>query len=262
MNIVGLSPNMNSFANWGLILLLGLACTFALNAQNGKTPASQPASQPSVNEGWTTKTFDVKYIDPEQVREVFSSQSHVMEANRELKLLTARGSATFLREVEDTIKRLDVPPPLPPNTQITVYLIATAPQSPTGVALPAELKALEKDLPAKMADMQMLRVRIGQGAETAANSEPAAAPAVSLSRIHLDSSSVNQGPKGDIVSINGLKVWINIPPADPASAAAKTPKTQPDVAVDLDLNPNEAAIVAKIGVDKPLAIVVRASVIR
>ena len=251
------------------MLVLGLACTFALNAQNGKTPPDPPAPiappsapRPSSSEALTTKTFDVKYIDPEEVREVFSGQSYVMEANRELKLLTAHGSATFLKEVEDTIKRLDVPPPLPPNTQITVYLIAAAPQSPTGVALPAELKALEKDLPAKMADMQMLRVRAGQGGETAANSEPPAAPAVSLSRIHVDSSSVNQGPKGDIVSINGLKVWINIPPADPASPAAKTPKMQPDVAVDLDLNPNEAAIVAKIGVDKPFAIVVRASVIR
>ena len=49
-----------------------------------------------------------------------------MEANRELKVLTAHGSPAFLKEVEDTIKRLDVPPPLPGDTEITVYLLAGA----------------------------------------------------------------------------------------------------------------------------------------
>jgi hypothetical protein len=245
-----------------LALFLVLPLAPVIMAQAPAT-APQPATdKPANGDAWTTKTFDLKYIDPEQVRNVFSGQSHVMEANRDLKLLTARGSATFLKEVEDTIKRLDVPPPIPPNMQITVYLLAAAPQAPTGIALPAELKALEKEIPAKMADLLMLRVRAGQNGETVASAEPPAAPAVSLLRIRVDSSSVNPGAKGDVVSLNGLKIWINNPPADPVTPAAKTPKSEPDVTADLDLNPNEAAVVAKIGVDKPIAIVVRVSVIR
>lgn len=239
---------------------------FTSVAQDNKAPATQTPAAPAngappAPEVWTTKQFDLKYIDPEQVRGVFSGQSHVMEANRDLKILTARGSASFLKEVEDTIKRLDVPPPIPPNTQITVYLLAAAPQAGSGMDLPAELKALAKELPAKMADMQMLRVRAGQSGETSSSQTPSA-PAVSLVRIRVDSSAVNPGAKGDVVSLNGLKIWINIPPADPAAPAAKTPKTEPDVTADVDLTPNEAAIVAKIGIDKPLAVVVRASVIR
>lgn len=239
-------------------LALFLAAVFVLTAQ---APANPGNSAPAGPEAWTTKSFDLKYVDPEQVRSVFSSQSYVMQANRDLKILTARGPASFLKEVEDTIKRLDVPPPIPPNTQITIYLLAAAPQAGAGTALPAELKALEKELPPKVADLQMLRVRAGQSAETT-SAEPAAAPAVSLSRVRVDSSSVNPGAKGDVVSLNGLKVWIHIPPADPAAPAAKTPKTEPDVSADLDLTPNEAAVVAKIGVDKPLAVVVRVSVVR
>ena len=226
------------------------------------TAAPPPSPQPPAGETWSTKTFDLKYLDPEQIRRVFSSQSHVMDANRELKLLTARGSAAFLKEVEDTIKRLDLPPPVPPNTQITVYLIAAAPQALTGVALPPELKALEKEIPAKMADIQMLRVRAGQSAETAAAAVAPGATSVAISRIRVDSASVSPGAKGDVVSINGLRVWLTIPPADPAAAAPKAPKTEPDVTADVDLNPDEAAIVAKIGVDKPLAVVVRVSVVR
>ncbi len=243
-----------------------LIVAFTLVAQDNKAPASQPLvppanGAPAAPEVWTTKQFDLKYIDPELVRGVFSGQSHVMEANRDLKILTARGSASFLKEVEDTIKRLDVPPPIPPNTQVTVYLLAAAPQAGSGTDLPAELKALAKELPAKMADMQMLRVRAGQSAETSSSQTPTA-PAVSLIRIRVDSSSVNPGAKGDVVSLNGLKVWINIPPADPAAPAAKTPKNEPDVSADLDLTPNEAAVVAKIGVEKPIAVVVRVSVVR
>jgi hypothetical protein len=230
-------------------------------AHQNQPPSAAPASAPTpASEAWTTKTFELKYVDPEQVRNVFSGQSYVLDANRELKLLTARGSAAFLKEVEDTIKRLDVAPPTPPNTQITVYLLATALQVPDGAALPAELKALEKELPAKMADMQMFRVRVGQAGETT-SAEAAAAPAISLLRIKVDSTSVNPGAKGDVVSLNGLKVWINIPPADPTTTASKTPKNEPDVSADIDLPPNEAVVVAKIGLDKPLAVVVRVGVV-
>lgn len=260
---------------WPLLLVLSSASAFALRAQDTKTPTPAPAAAPApaqpnggppppANEAWTTKTFELKYVDPEQVREVFSGQSHVMEANRELKLLTARGSAAFLKEVEDTVKRLDVAPPMPPNTQITVYLLAAAPQAPAGTALPAELKALEKELPAKLADLQMFRVRAGQPGETSSSAEAPAAPAVSLLRARVDSTSVNPGPKGDVISLNGLKIWINIPAADAAAAAAapKTPKTQPDVSADIDVAPNEAVVVAKIGLEKPVAVVVRVAVMR
>ncbi len=242
---------MDSCAYRPVLLALVLAC--ALIAQDAKTPPTAPTSEPL-----TTRTFDLKFIDPEEVRNVFSGQSYVMEANRDLKLLTARGSAAFLKEVEDTITRLDVAPPTPPNTEITVYLLAAAPQAPAGATLPPELKALAKELPAKMADMQMFRVRVGQAGETTSSGEPAAAPAVSILRARVDSTSVNPGAKGEVVSLNGLKIWINNPPTD----AAKTPKTSPDVSADIDLAPNEAVIVAKIGIEKPIAIVVRAGVVR
>jgi len=255
-----------------LMLALGLTATLVSAGQDPKpaapgaqNPPQNPPNAPPGGETWTTKTFDVRFVDPEEVRRVFSSQSHVMEANRELKILTAHGSAAFLKEVEDTVKRLDVPPPSPPNTQITVYLVAGQLQAPTGTALPAELKALEKELPAKLADMQMFRVRAGQPGE-ATGTPPEPATAVTLTRVRVDSTSVSPGPKGDIVSLNGLKVWISMPPdpnATPSSTASpKTPKTEPDVTADLDLAPNEAVVVAKVGVEKPLAVVVRVGVVK
>ncbi len=246
-----------------LMLALGLASLSAMYGQDPK-PATPPASAPPSDGAWLTKTFDVKYIDPEDVRKVFSSQSYVMEANRDLKLLTAHGSAAFLKDVEDTIKRLDLPPPAPGDTEITVYLLAGAVQAPTGKALPAELNALAKELPAKLADMQMFRVRVGQSGETT-SAPPEPATGVTLTRMRVDSTNLNPGSKGDIVSVNGLKVWINIPPdpaATPSASALKTPKNDADVAADIDVIPNQAVVVAKVGVDKPLAVVVRVGVVK
>jgi hypothetical protein len=249
---------MSSKVHWRVALALAAASLVC--AQDAKAP---PNSIPpaTASETWTTKTFEVKYIDPEQIRNVFSGQSYVMEANRDLKLLTASGSATFLKEVEDTIKRLDIPPPTPPDIDLTVYLLAAAAQAPAGAALPAELKALAKELPAKMADMQMFRVRAGQAGETT-SAEAAAAPAVSLLRVKVDSTALNPGAKGDVVSLNGLKIWVNIPPADPAAIPLKPARNDPDVSADIDLAPNEAVVVAKIGVGKPIALVVRVGVAR
>jgi hypothetical protein len=244
-----------------LVLALGLASLAAIYGQDPK-PATPPPGAPAAEEAWITKTFDVKYIDPEEVRRVFASQSYVMDANRELKVLTARGTPAFLKEVEDTIKRLDTAPPTPADTEITVYLLAAAAQSPAGIKLPAELSALAKELPAKLADMQMFRVREGQpGEATSAPTEGAAG--VTLTRIRVDSTAVNLGPKGDIVSVNGLKVWINIP-VDPnaVASASKSSRTDPDVTAYLDVAPNEAVVVAKVGVERPLAVVVRVGVVK
>lgn len=245
---------------WRILFAVCLGCSLTVLAQDPKPPSpAAPAAAPSTG-AWSIKTFDLKYIDPEQVRNVFAGQSYVMEANRDLKLLTARGSVAFLKEVGDTIKRLDVPPPIPPNAEITVYLLAAAPEGPAGTALPPELKLLAKELPAKVADLQMLRSRAGLPAETTAVQPAPASPAVSLFRVRVDSTSVNPGAKGDVVSLNGLKVWINLPSPDPA--ASKTPKAQPDVAADIDVTPNLPVVVARIGVDKPLAVVVRVVVVK
>jgi len=240
-------------AHLRLALALGLIALPAMYAQDSKPP----------HETWTTKTFDLKYIDPDQVRRVFEGQSHVMDANRELKLLTARGSATFLKEVEDTIKRLDIAPPAPVNTQINVYLLAAPAQAPTATALPAELNLLAKELPLKLADLQMLRVRAGQAGETT-SAAGASSTGVALSRIRVDSTAVNPGAKGDIVSLNGLRIWLNIPaaPDAPPSRSSIPGKNEPDVTADIDVAPDEPVVVAKIGVEKPLAVVVRVGVVR
>jgi hypothetical protein len=232
-----------------------------LSAQEPSKPV--PTASP---DAWGTKSIQVKYVDPEQLRRIFSGQSYVMEADRDLKVLTVHGPSAFLKEVEEAVKRFDIAPPVPANIQITVYLLAVAEQASSSGTLPAELAAVAKELKAaagsqalRLADCQMVRVRAGQPAE-AMGSTASSPTAATLSRIQLDSASVNPDPKGDVISLDGLRVWLNVPPT-PETPHVES-KSNGDVAANIDLVQNQAVVVAKTGIDKPLVVIVRASVIR
>src|SRR5690242_14300283 len=240
-------------------LWLGVASLSILSAQDLSKPA-----QAAPPDACGTKTIQVKYVDPEQLRRMFSGQSYVMEADRDLKALTVHGPPAFLKEVEDTVKRLDIAPPLPANIQLTVYLLAVAEQASSSGVLPPELAALTKDLKAasgpqelKLADSQMVRVRAGWPAE-AMGSSTSPPTAATLSRIQLGSASVHPDPKGNVISLDGLRVWLNVPSTPEAPRAES--KSNGDVVADIDVAENQAAVVAKTGIDKPLVVIVRASV--
>jgi hypothetical protein len=237
-----------------ILIWLGFASLSILSAQE--------ASKPAPSDAWATKTIQVKYVDPEQLREMFSGQSYVMEADRALGVLTVHGPPAFLKEVEDTAKRFDVAPPLPANIEISVYLLATAAQASPSGALPPELAAIGKELKAaggsvalKLADYQMIRVRAGQPAE-ALGPAPASPTVATLVRIRLDSASLSPDPKGDVISLNGLRVWLNVP--SPGDTSQPQAKGSADVTADIDVRQNQAVIVAKAGIDKPLVVIVRA----
>lgn len=211
-----------------------------------------------------TKTFDVKYADPERLREIFSGRSFVMEANRDLKVLTAHGTPEFVKEVEDTVKRFDIAPPPPANLDISVYLLTTAALAPTGGALPPDLAAAGKTLPGgggqslRLADTQMIRLREKQSAGD--TNIPGSGSSAAISRIGLKAATLIPGKKGDMVSLSGLQIWLNIPAATASNASSA--KTEADVSADIDVEQNEAVVISRTGVDKPIVVVVRAAVAR
>ena len=217
------------------------------------------------SEEWGTKAFEVKYVDPERLRQIFSGRSFVMEADRDLKLLTAHGSPAFLREVEETVKRFDVVPPVPANIQVTIYLLTAAAQSPLGSPLPIELALIGKELIAngsqalRLADSQMIRLREGQAGEAA---DLIKSPETSkLSRIRIQSASlIPSGKTGGAISLNGLSIWLDIIP-DALGTIPSAVRTDADVSANIDVEQDNPVIVSKAGVNKPLVIVLRAAVI-
>jgi hypothetical protein len=104
----------------------------------------------------------------------------------------------------------------------------------------------------------MVRVRAGWPAE-AMGSTTSPPTTATLSRIQLGSASVHPDPKGNVISLDGLRVWLNVP-SGPEALRAES-KSSGDVLADIDVAENQAVVVAKTGIDKPLVVIVRASVI-
>ncbi len=182
-----------------------------------------------------------------------------MEVNHELRLLTVNGPSTFLDEVEQTGKRFDVAPPLPANVEITVYLMATPAQAPSGKDLPAELQSFAKTFDSsiagqgpRLADLETLRVREAQISDVSF-SDPSP-NGIRLAHISVGSAFVTQGAKGDLISLNGLRCWL--------SKTSGQLGNEADVTANIDIAANQVALVAKAGIDKPIAVLVKASVSR
>lgn len=225
------------------------------------------AAQQSDPAAWGTKTIELKYLDPEQLRNLYSGQSYVMQANRELKLLKINGPQSFLQEVEDAGKRLDVPPPAPANIQVTVYLLATAAQAPSAPPLPADLKTIDASLSGltsaqtlRLADSQVLRLREGQAGELhLTDTKAAGGPA--LTQIRVQSAVAGNDPKANRISLDGVRCWVTKPAAQ-ANTPAPAPGGESDFAANIDLVANQPAVLAEAGTEKPLVLAVRATLVR
>ena len=100
-------------------------------------PALAAAQDGASGTDWGSKTIELKYLDPEQLRDVFAGRSFVMQTNRDLKTLTVSGPAQFLQDVDQTAKRLDVAPAATPDIEVTVYLLTANVQGASPNDLPA-----------------------------------------------------------------------------------------------------------------------------
>ncbi len=211
-----------------------------------------PGAAPS---GWGTKTIQLKYLDPDDLRQVFSGRSYVMQIDRNLKLLTVSGPPEFVNEVEQMGKRLDAAPEGPADVQVTLYLLTTGAQGMPEKGLPPELKDIDRILPQyasllNLADSETLRVREGRAGEISSTDAPPSG--VSLAFIGVQSVSVIPSAKGDRVSLSGLRCKINKPSGKESSTG--------DITANIDLVQDQATLVAKAGGEKPLILVVRASI--
>src|ERR1700716_2006690 len=92
-----------------------------------------------------TRVFQFKYVDARALQKLLSSYGRI-EIDPELKALTitARDN-TVMSEIEQVIKRFDVPPPPVKNIEVTIYLMSAL-GTPSPGAVPSELEAVVKQL--------------------------------------------------------------------------------------------------------------------
>src|ERR1700736_4640644 len=118
-----------------------------------------------------TRVFQLRYADPRALSKLLSPYGRV-ESDQTLKAVTiTTRDNTVLSEVEQIIKRFDVPPPPVQNIDVTIYLMSAL-GTPSSSAVPPELEAVVKQLKNtfsykgyQLIDTEVMRVRAGQGGE-------------------------------------------------------------------------------------------------
>ena len=147
-------------------------------AQAKKTdkPVEQPAStkpQPAAErQSQIQKVFAVKHADAEAIARTLSIFPVPVHPNRELRVIGVSAPVGLMPTIEETIRRLDVPPAAPKNVELTVYLLLASDQESSSSSLPPDLESVAKQLMATFAfkgfrvvDTLVLRSRDKQSAD-------------------------------------------------------------------------------------------------
>jgi hypothetical protein len=114
-------------------------------AKKADKPAEQPASAkpPTDRQLHVQKVFAIKHGDVNAIAQTLSIFPVPVQPNRELRVIGVSAPAALMPTIEETIRRLDVPPPTPQNVELTVYLLLGSDQD--GSVAP-ELDSVVKQL--------------------------------------------------------------------------------------------------------------------
>jgi hypothetical protein len=201
-----------------------------------------------------TRVFQFKYADARALQRVLSPYGRV-EADPMLKALTITvRDNNVLSEVEQIVKRFDVPPPPVPNIDVTIYLMSAL-GTPSSGAVPAELEPVVKQLKNtfsykgyQLIDTEVIRVRAGQGGDVSGvvDGAPSVDGNKTISRVGFRSASVSTDEKGRAIRIDGLKVGLRIPIA---AGEKKYQYIETGLNTDVDVREGQKVVVGKANMD-------------
>jgi hypothetical protein len=242
---------------------LFFAATPMLLAQAKKTdkPTEQPGSvkpQPSVErqQPQVQKVFAIKHADVEAIARTLSIFPVPIHPNRELRVVGVSAPAALLPTIEETIRRLDVPPPAPQNVELTVYLLLASDQEGS---VPAELESVVKQLRTtfgfkgvRSVDTLVVRSRDTRPGQVSGLSKlDPEIPNPSTYSLSHAGASINSDEKGRSIRLNGLRFNAKI--------AAKNQQVEGGAAVgytwidagfgtDVDVREGQKVVVGKTAV--------------
>jgi hypothetical protein len=202
-----------------------------------------------------TRVFQLKYADARALQKVLSPYCRGVEADQMLKALTITvRDNNVMSEVEQIIKRFDVPPPPVLNVDVTIYLMS-AMGTPSAGAVPPELEPVVKQLKNtfsykgyQLIDTEVMRVRAGQGGDVSGvvNGAPSVDGNKTVSQVRFRSASVSTDEKGRAIRIDGLRVGLRIPVA---AGEKKFQYIETGLSTDVDVREGQKVVVGKANMD-------------
>src|SRR5215467_3724257 len=200
-------------------LLLAAGLALQLSAQPPKPADSQAA--PAAAKPGAQRVFILKYADPLTMADMLRVFGVMVVANPETHAVAV--ATTFpdvLNSVDDAINRLDIPTSAPQNIELTAYyVIGGNTNTPLGTPLPKDLESMATEIgntaavkTFRLLDALTIRLRAGQGADTAGSAGQVAAgsPAI-VTGLRVRTATVS--PDGASVRLDRFNAGVKLPVA-------------------------------------------------
>ena len=139
----------------------------AVEVERLRIQAEERARQEVEQRDWETKLFQIKYVDPGELRAALSMfRSSISYSGGGLRVLSVRAPKEIMPAIEDAIKRLDVPMPRK-DAELTIYVLLASDQ-PSAAPLPASLQPVVNQLKNVLSykGYQLVDTLIARGRET------------------------------------------------------------------------------------------------
>jgi len=192
----------------------------ALEVERLKIQAEERARQEVEQRDWETKLFQIKYVDPGELRAALSMfRSSISYSGGALRVLSVRAPKEIMPAIDDAIKRLDVPMPRK-DAELTIYVLLASEQ-PSAVQLPATLQPVVNQLKNVLSykGYQLVDTLIARGRETNTNValvgalpiEHAPFPGNVTYRFGARFRVLNPDGKDAVLRLENMQFLLNVP---------------------------------------------------
>src|SRR5690348_4775542 len=244
----------------GTWLLAGLMLHLAAQPQQPQKPPDTQAPAPTAAaRGGAQRVFILKYADPFAMADVLRVFGASVVANQEVHAVAvASAFPDVLASVDDAITRLDIPSSAPQNIELTAYyVIGGNTNSPLGTPLPKDLDSLATELSStsalknyRLLDALTIRMRAGQGADTAGSAGPVAANSpMIVTDLRVRTATISAD--GATVRLDRLNADVKLPVA---AGGGQYTTSNLNFDADLDLKAGQRIIAGRVGMTKDQAL--------
>lgn len=207
-----------------------------------------------------TRIFEMKHVTTGEVSTLLSAfDARIRMSSDKARVLAVTATPETMSAIEQAIKRLDVPPPVPKNVELTLYMALAGDQIPDSGKMPPELEPVAKQLrnvfPYKsyhLLESFQVRGRDGQTVDTSgvAPSPYTQAEGARMTYNFKSRISVAASEKGDMIRIDALRFSLRVPVA--TGMVNNTPTNfqfvDAGVFTDIDVRDGQKVVVGKAAV--------------
>lgn len=229
------------------------------------------ASQKAAPGAQTVKVIPLKYGVPSRVAHLLGDLGVNLMADDTLKVVTVTGNASLVEDVEEAIKKLDVPPPRARSLDITAYFLLGTRQTVEDANVPKELDEVINQLKRVLSyqgfhllDSALIRTMDGESAVVSgvANSQGEKADF----HFGFNHAQIIQEGNATTIRIRDLNFVMERPESsvETKEIVTRQPKTSAQIRTDIDLPEGVKVVVGKTSFytpDNALVLVLTAKVV-